>query len=117
MLQGAHAPCNCCVEYSVPTAKGMKKTCYLQERAITLLRDLEEASIPTAVGDIKNVGKTEKIGSALRKGSGQYKKKKKGVWLLRRKIGFGEEQQWVSEVEAEIKVSGLPLKLQGSKEH
>lgn len=32
---------------------------------------------PHSSGDIKNVGKTEKIGSALRKGSGQYKKKKK----------------------------------------
>lgn len=43
-------------------------------------------------------------------------KRKKGVWLLRRKIGFSEEKQWMSEVESESRVSGLSLKLQESKE-
>lgn len=42
-------------------------------------------------------------------------KKIHGVWLLRGKIRFGEEKQWVCEVESKRPVSGLRVKLKGSK--
>lgn len=43
-MNAAGGPCSCC-----PDRKRDEKTCFLQERAITLLRKLVEAAVPTAV--------------------------------------------------------------------
>lgn len=109
-MNAAGGPCSCC-----PDRQRDEENLFPPGKSNYFVKKACGGCSPDSSGDIKNVGKSETIGSALRKGSGSIREKK-GVWLLRRKIRFGEEKQWLSEVASEIRVSGLSLKLQGSKE-
>lgn len=93
-------PCNCCVQYLAQMANGMKTICVnCQERAITLLRKLAEAAVPTAVVIYRTWAKQKnKTGRASRKGSGCNKRIKKKSLVINEKIRLGEENQWVCEV-------------------